>query len=246
MSDANIPQRKSVFVSGALLVVGYAVFLIAARFHPHEVDPNNHLLSFAQYAHWPGWTPDHLLFFVAALITMSALMVLIDAIDVRDEILRLVARFASMAAVVAIALSALRMLIDGVVLERAVNAWAAAPAAEAAARYANAETVRWMEEASGSYQSYMIGLTLAVVGALILWTARVPRTVGALLALTGAGYVAIGWIMGESGFSPQGAIPSYISQFIPVICGVYLIVFAWRMPHGEVQPMPSKRIAVPE
>lgn len=246
MQDKYIVPRKSVFVSGALLIAGFVALTIAAQFHPHEISQNNHVLSFTQYAHWPGWTADHLLFFVAALITIAGLTVLIDALDVHDELPRLVARFATMAAVVAVALSAVRMMVDGVVLERAVNAWAAAPQAEAAGRYAAAEAVRWMEEGTGSYQSFMLGATMVALGALILWMGRVPRPVGLLLALGGAGYVVVGWIMGELGFAPEGAVPTYISQLLPVIAGAYLIVFALRTPRAEAAPMASSAVAVAE
>lgn len=246
MTGTNVVQRKSVAISGAMLIAGYAVLLIANRFHPNGVDPNNHVLSFTQYAHWPGWTADHLLFFVSFSITIGAVMVLTDALDARGEIARLIARLVTVAAIVAIALSALRMLVDGVVLERAVNAWAVAPASEAAARFANAETARWMEEASGSYQNFMIGLAMVALGGLILWTARVPRPVGALIVLSGIGCLVVGWIMGESGFAPEGAIPSYMSQLVPAIAGAYLVVFAWRMPRPAATPLPSGAVAVAE
>ena len=244
MQGTGAVQRKSVVVSGALLILGFVVLGVASQFHPHELAANNHVQSFTQYTHWPGWTADHLLFFVAALITISGVMVLVDALDVEGEIPRLVGRLATMSAVVAVALSAVRMMVDGVVLEKAVNAWAAAPAAEVAARYASAESARWMEEASGSYQSFMIGLAMVALGGLILGTARVPRPIGALIALSGIGYLGIGWVLGESGFAPQGAVPSYISEFIPVIAGVYLIVFALRLPRHASTPRPSGAVAV--
>lgn len=246
MQGTNSVQRKSVIVSGALMVLGYVVLIVANRFHPNGIDPNNHTASFTQYSHWPGWTPDHLLFFVSFFISIAALLVLIEALDVHGEIVRLVVRLATVSAIVAIALSAVRMFIDGVVLERAVNAWAAAPASEAAARFANAETVRWMEEASGSYQNYMIGLSMVVLGGLILWTGRVSRPIGVLIAIAGAGNLAVGWILGEAGFAAEGAIPSYASQVIPVFAGVYLVVFAWRMSRRQARAIPSGAVAVAE
>jgi hypothetical protein len=47
---------------------------------------------------------------------------------------------------VTLTLTAVAYAVDGVVLKRAVDAWVSAPASEAAARFASAETVRWLEE----------------------------------------------------------------------------------------------------
>ena len=43
------------------------------------------------------------------------------------------------------------MAVDGVALKQAVNAWASAPVAEKAARFASAEAIRWIEWGARSY-----------------------------------------------------------------------------------------------
>jgi len=121
------------------------------------------------------------------------------------------------------------LAVDGVVLKRAVDAWVAAPDAEKAARFASAETVRWLEEATTSYQGFVLGFTLILLAALIVWTGRAPRPVGFILGLSGVANLVAGWIVGVAGLAPQGAIPTLLGQTCWLIAGVWLLVSTWRM-----------------
>ena len=223
-------SRGALGLSGALLGLGYAAFMVAAQLHPHEIDPNNHVLSFAQYAHAANWTLVHLLFFVAVALTICGVLVLFEALDLRAGIPNLASRIGVVATSVALALTAMRYLVDGVVLKRAVDAWASAPSSDVAARFASAETARWLEEATASYQGLVLGFAMIVLAALILGTARVPRPIGMLFGLAGAGYLVVGWILGLDGFAPGGAIPANVAQQVPLLCAIYLLIVAWRTP----------------
>jgi len=231
---AFVADRNELFVGGGLLGSAYIAFLFAAAFHPHELDPNNHPLSFAQYAHATGWTADHLTFFVYWAMTIAGVLILLDVLRLTATAHRMIARIGVISAGAALALSALRFVVDGVVLKRAVDAWASAPATEQAARFASAETVRWMEEAAISYQGFVFGLALIALATLIVWTARIARPIGFVVGLSGLAYLVVGWIVGEAGLAPQGALPTYIAQITLPIAGVYLLVVAWRMPRPAV------------
>ena len=231
-------DRAGLALSGALLLIGFATLQVSSAFHPGGV-PNDHVSSFTLYAASSGWTADHLATFAAFAFTISGLLVLLYALRLSSGLSALVARIGSGLAAVAIALSAVRFAVDGVVLKRAVDAWVSAPEAERAARFASAETVRWMEEAAMSYQTIVIGLTLIVLAGLIVGTARVPRPIGLLLALSGAGYLVTGWILGASGFAPEGATPNAIGQFVPVLAALYLLIVAWRMPSSAATVIPD-------
>ena len=93
--------------------------------------------------------------------------------------------------------------VDGVGLKHAVNAWASAENGDKAVRFAAAETVRWLEWAVRSYQSFVFGLALILFGAVIAVTGRVSRPIGYLMALSGLSYLAQGWNIGSSGFYPD-------------------------------------------
>lgn len=246
MNQPASASRGGLFLSAALMGTGFVVGGVATAFHPSGIDPNNHPLVFAQYAHSPGWTADHLGWFVATTLTIAGLLVLIDALNLNSGLARIANRIGMVVGSAAIAMTALREAVDGVVLKRAVDAWVSAPASEQAARYASAEVARWMEEASASYQNFLFGLTLIVLATLIVWSGRVPRPIGFLFAITGLASFMVGWILGEAGFAPEGANPSYVTEFVPVICAVYLLIVAWRMPHGGVERSAGAYVGRPE
>jgi hypothetical protein len=68
------------------------------------------------------------------------------------------ARFGAVSAGVTLALYGVLQAVDGVALKQTVDAWVRAPDAEKAARFASAETIRWLEWGVRSYQSFMLGL----------------------------------------------------------------------------------------
>jgi len=129
----------------------------------------------------------------------------------------------------ALALYAVLQSVDGVGLKQAVNAWASAGTSDKAVRFASAETVRWLEWAVRSYQSYVFGLSLILFGAAIAVVAgRVPRPIGYLMALSGLCYLAQGWIIGTSGFSSANQIPTLLGIILVVAWSVWLLVAALR------------------
>lgn len=234
----SVADRSALFLSAALLGSGFVALGVASAFHPSGVAENDHPAAFAQYAQSAAWTADHLGSFVATAITIAGLLVLFYALNLQDGMPRLVARIGIVSAGVALALTALNVAVDGVVLKRAVDAWVSAPDVEKAARFASAETVRWLEEATASYQGFVLGFTLILLAALIVWTARIPRPIGYLLALGGVGYLARGWILGAAGFAPEGAIPTQIAQYSQPIWSVLLLIVAWRMRGSSKQSTP--------
>jgi hypothetical protein len=246
MNQQASASRGGLFLSAALLGAGFVVGGFATAFHPSGIDPNNHPLVFVQYAHSAGWTADHLVWFVSTTLTIAGLLVLIDALNLNSGMARILNRIGMVLGSAAIAMTALRDAVDGVVLKRAVDAWVSAPTGEQAARYASAEVARWMEEASASYQYFLFGLTLLVLAALIVWSGRVPRPIGFLFAISGLASFVVGWILGEAGFAPEGANPSYVTEFVPVICAVYLLVVAWRIPQRGAERSPGAYVAQPE
>jgi hypothetical protein len=62
--------------------------------------------------------------------------------------------------IAALALTAVIQPVGGVALKQAVDAWAHAPTAEQASRFAGAEVVRWLEWGTRSYQRSTIGAHL--------------------------------------------------------------------------------------
>jgi hypothetical protein len=116
-----------------------------------------------------------------------------------------------------------------IVGKQAVNAWASADNGDKALRFAAAETVRWLDWAVRSYQSFVFGLALILFGAVIVVTGRVSRPIGYLMALCGLCYLAQGWIIGSSGFSSANQIPTLLGIGSILVWTVWLLIVALRM-----------------
>ena len=233
-------EPKALVLSGILLAIGFLALPIAGAFHP-DGPLNDHPAVFTEYARSVGWTADHVAFFAAYAITIAGLIVLFYALDLPPGISWLLSKIGIAAAGAALALSAVRFAVDGVVLKRAVDAWLIAPSADKPARFASAETVRWMEEATVSYQSFLLAIVVLLLGGVVVATARIPRLIGYLLILAGIAYLAVGWVLGESGFAAAGAVPTYLAQFTQLILSACLLVVAWRIHRSSPEPEVSRR-----
>ena len=89
-----------------------------------------------------------------------------------------------------LALYGVVLAVDGVALKQAVNAWASAPEAEKAARFASAEAIRWLEWGTRSYANFTLGLALLLFAVAEVRTAWIPRPIAYLMGLAGLAYVA--------------------------------------------------------
>ena len=231
-------DRKLLRLSATLLFIGLLLAALASALHPARENPNNHPAVFAEYASSADWTAVHLGQFVGIAVLIAGLLVLFFALNVSHGTPRWVGFFGAIAAGVVLGLYGVLQAVDGVSLKQAVDAWASAPAAEKAARFASAEAIRWLEWGVRSYQSFMFGLALVLFATVIVWTARVPRPIGYLMGLSGLAYLVWGWVLGAEGFSPIGVVPSDAAQtFLPASI-IWLLIVAWRMKES-VQAAPA-------
>jgi hypothetical protein len=221
-------ERDSVRLAAVLILAGVVVTAVAGFLHPEGADANDHRTIFAIYAASQSWTAVHLGQFVGMMIITFGLMALFFALDVRSGVGLWLNRFALLSAGAALALYGVLQAVDGVGLKQAVNAWALAENGDKAARFAAAETVRWLEWAVRSYQSFVFGLALILFGAVIAVTGRVSRPIGYLMALSGLCYVAQGWIIGSTGFSSANQIPTLLGIGMILIWTVWLLIAALR------------------
>lgn len=127
------------------------------------------------------------------------------------------------------ALYAALQAVDGVALKQAVDAWAAAPEHEKTARFATAEGIRWLEWGMRSYQSFLLGAALVLLGVVVAAARPVPRIIGFLMALSGIAYLVQGWIIGETGFSDANSLPTLVGLAAIAVWTVWLFVSALRM-----------------
>jgi hypothetical protein len=225
---ASSASNPSLRLSATLLFAGILLSFLAGFFHPDHAYANDHFIVFTEYAGSSDWTAVHLGQFVGMAVLIAGLVVLYFALDIQSGTAFWIGRFAVICAGVALAMYAVLQAVDGVALKHAVDAWAAAPESEKAIRFASAETIRWLEWAVRSYQSYMLGLSLILFGATIVLTGRISRAIGLLMALSGLAYLAQGWIIGLEGFSHANTFPTLLGVGSTLIWSVWLLLSAWR------------------
>src|SRR5215218_10337319 len=148
-----------------------------------------------------------------------------------SSLLGWVGRFAAVSVVVALALYGVLQAVDGVALKHAVDAWASAPEAEKATRFASAETMRWLEWGTSNYQTFMFALALILLATVIVWTARVPRAIGYLMGLAAIPPLVQSLVLGTEGFSVPLLAGSLSAVGLPLMLAwsIWLLIVAWRM-----------------
>jgi hypothetical protein len=221
-------DRKALRLSAVLLLVGFVLFVVVGLLHPGG-PANNHPVVFAEYAGSASWTAVHLGQFAFMAVIIAGLLVLYFTLDLRVGNSAWVARLGAVSAVVALGLYAVLQAVDGVALKQAVDAWVSAPQSEKGARFASAETIRWLEWGTRSYQSFIFGLTLILLGTAVAVTARLPRPLGYLMALSGLAYTAQGWVLGTEGFPETNTVAILAGYVLILAWIVWLLVTAWRI-----------------
>lgn len=222
-------DRASLRLSATLLLAGQILYVLVTLLHTGG-EANHHAAIFAAYAASATWAAVHAAQFACMAIFLAGLFALFFALDARTEATRWAARFGAAATVVTLALCGGVLAVDGVALKQAVAAWANAPEAEKAARFAVAEAVRWLEWGMRSYENFALGLAVLLFAIAILRTARVPRPIGLLMGLAAATYFAQGWVAGTEGFSETQTITIVLAEVLNAVWMTWLLVVAWRTP----------------
>lgn len=228
MNYATFNRSASLRLSACLLLAGQLLFIVITQFHA-DGDANNHPAVFAEYAGSRIWTAVHLGQFASMATLLAGLLALFFAFDTPPGPARWVGRFGAASAVAALALYGVLQAVDGVALKQAVTAWASAPEAEKAARFASAETVRWLEWGARSYQDVALGLALLLLAAAAERTPGVPRPIAWLVGLSALAHLVQGWVIGAEGFSPRHTIAILVAWVLNLAWMIWLVVAAWRM-----------------
>jgi hypothetical protein len=224
---AHMNKRVLLRLAGALLVGGFLLEAVVEVFHPSKEDPNKHAAVFAEYARSGAFTTIHLVQFIAILIGMAGFLVLYRALVSRGDV-PVLARLAAAASIATGSAFAVLQAIDGVALKHAVDAWAKASGAEQAIRFADAETVRWLEWGANSYFRVLLGLTLLLFGLAIARTAIVPRWLGWSGVVSGLLFGVVGVIVGEVGFDHAQGPFSLAALLFFLVFAVGTLVVGWR------------------
>ena len=163
-------DRASLRLSATLLLVGQLLYVVVTLLHTGG-EANHHSAIFAAYAASGIWTAVHVAQFACMAIFLAGLFALCFALDARAGTAKWAGRFGAVSTVLTLALYGGVLAVDGVALKHAVNAWANAPEAEKAARFATAEAIRWLEWGMRSYQNFALGLAVVLFAVAVVRTA---------------------------------------------------------------------------
>jgi hypothetical protein len=219
-------DRGALILSGALLLVGFVVNAIQRMLlHPSGAE-DDHEAIFSEYADSDVWVATHFAEFVLVLVAFAGLLVLCRALRRETPYLALLAAGAIIATS---ATWAVLQGVDGITLKQSVDAWAAASGTEEVTRFADAETVRWIEWGLQSYFRVLLGIAFLLLGAAAFVSRLVATWLGALLVIAGLLSLAVGISVGyaglESGF--QDAVGIAL-QLVVLVFIVGLLVVGRR------------------
>ena len=231
-------NHKLLRLGAALLLIGALVNTVEAVLQPRQANPNNHIATFAVFAHSAAFTAIQLMEFVGVAVFLAGLLVLFFALGETSGTPRWLGFFGAIAAGVALVLTSVQDAVFGVALKQAVDAWVSAPAAEQAARFASAEAIVWLLWGVSSYQAFMYGLALVLLGIVIVWTARVKRPIGYVMGLLGITYLVQGWVFGTEGYPASLLIPKDLGIVLSAALIIWLLIVAWRGKES-VQAVPG-------
>jgi len=230
-------DRASLRVSATLLLLGQVLYVLVTLLHAGG-EANNHPAVFAGYAASGIWTAVHVGQFACVALMLAGLFALFFALDVQTETARWAGRFGAASAVTALALYGGVLAVDGVALKQAVNAWASAPEAEKAARFASAEAIRWLEWGMRSYENFALGIAVLLFAIVVAGTAWAPRPIAWLMGLSGLTYLVQGWVAGAEGFSRTHTMAIVASELVNAVWMTWLLVVAWRMQDSGLASPP--------
>jgi hypothetical protein len=218
--------RGALTLSAALLLFGFLVNAIQRMLWHPTGEEDDHEAIFTEYAESDAWVATHLAEFVLVLVAFAGLLVLCRTLRPEAPYLALLAAGAVIATGAA---WAVLQAMDGVALKQAVDSWAGASGTEAATRFADAETVRWIEWGLQSYFRVLLGVAFLLMGAAAVPSRLLPSWLGVLLMVGGLLSIAIGISVGyaglESGFQDAVGIAF---QLIVIVFIVGLLVVGRR------------------
>ena len=231
--NTNPFDRPTLRLSATLLLVGQLLYVVVTLLHTGGA-ANHHAAIFAAYAGSALWTAVHVAQFACMAIMLAGLFALFFALDLAPARPSLASRLGAASTTATLALYGLVLAVDGVGLKQTVTAWASAPEAEKAARFAAAEAMRWLEWGARSYANFTLGFAV-LLAAVVVRTALIPRAIAYLVALSGVIYLVQGWLAGAEGFSSGHALAIVLAEVLNAIWMTWLLVVAWRMPQFDAR-----------
>lgn len=223
-----MPENTTLRRPAALLAGGLITYVVVTLLHTGG-PANDHHTIFDAYAHSQDWAAVHLGQFAGMALMIAGLIGLTSA-EASTGAAALASRLSAVFAAIALGLYGVLQAVDGVALKHAVAAWVGAEPAEKAVRFASAETVRWLEWGTRSYQSYAFALALLLAGLAVALSRQLPVALGWIIALSSVPYVVQGWVLGVDGFDEDNTTAILAGYGVLLVWITWLSILAWRRP----------------
>jgi hypothetical protein len=237
----TIGKTYSLRLPATAVLIGQTLYIAVTQLHAGG-DANDHHHIFETYAADGIWSAVHLAQFVGMAALLAGIAALLFLMRSRTAEMKAIMAMGIVAAISAFALYGALQAVDGVALKQAVGAWAAADEAEKVARFASAESIRWLEWGMRSYQDFALGLALVLL-AIAAASVRLGVAIPVLMGASGIAYFAQGWIAGTEGFTSTQSIAIVAAWALSVAWMSWLALVAWSRPTPEAESVPSSAIA---
>lgn len=220
-------ERADLRLGACLAVAGLAVQLPLGNWHPHEQDPNASREAFIEYAQSNDWVLVHIGQFLGAALVCFGLVLLARTLARPRGVAGALALIGGAAAIVATAVFAVQMAVDGVALDAAIGAWLDADPGNRAAAFLVADSIRAVEKGLSGFFHLSNGITLLAFGLSIAIGRHLPRALGWIGAAAGAAFLALGSIVAHTGFSAAGATVALVATVLVAVFLTGLALVAW-------------------
>lgn len=221
------PLSRSQSRIGALCTVaGSFLLFFGTLLHPMDADPNDAVAAFTEYAADRLWIVSHLAQLTGIVLALAALLVLAQQLTARSGAPW--ARIAAAGGIASLAVAVGLQTVDGIVLKKMVDAWAAVPPAQRESAFHAALTVRRLEIGFASVLSLLSGLTVTTLGVALLIDGTYPRWLGRLAIIGGVGTTASGGAIAFTGFSTATMALSMPAGLFLLVWLLILAMCMWR------------------
>ena len=225
MTTLTDTTRQALRIPTMAMLAGQTLYIVITQLHAGG-EANDHHHIFETYADNGIWTAVHLGQFFGIAAILAGMAAVLFTLEARTETMKTFAAFGVALSVAALALYGALQAVDGVALKQTVNAWAAATDAEKAARFASAESIRWLEWGMRSYQDVAMGLALILL-AFVMRRAGLSGMMALLTVVSGLALLAQGWIAGTDGFTSAQSMAIIVGWVASLAWMVWLAMSAW-------------------
>ena len=225
------PDRPMLRFAAAAGVTGVVLEIVMDQLHPAKAPPNDSAAAFLEYSRYGAWTAVHIGQFLGAFLLALMLLTIARLGVGRRGVTGVLATVGGLAALLYAAVFAVQMAVDGVALKGAVDRWVTATAAgEKQAAFLTASAVRDLEKGLAGFFQILGGTALLALGLSIAIGRLLPRWVGWVAVLAGAGLLAGGVVTAHTGFSSTASAVLLGPSLLLLVFVLGASVPMWRGP----------------